>query len=75
MSATMIDMELVFADKLTADQLMENDIIHYDGEYVVVKNIQETKTGYLVATENDFGEEFEIEASDDTKFSWYVYIE
>lgn len=71
----MIDMEMVFADKLSADQLMENDIIEYDGEYVIVKDIEETETGYLIRTENDFGEENEIETSDETKFSWYVYIE
>lgn len=71
----MIDMELVFADRLTPDQLMENDIIEYDGEYVIVKDITDTPKGYLINTENDFGEENEIEASDEDKFSWYVYIE
>lgn len=71
----MIDMELIFADTLTPDQLMENDIVEHEGEYVVVKKVSDTPTGYLIETENDFGEVIEIEATDDTQLSWYVYIE
>ena len=74
MNATINNMELIFADFLSPDQLMEDDIIKSpDGEMVTVKLIDATTNGWLIAAINDFGELIEFEVADDAVISWYVY--
>ena len=71
--------EYVFADFLTADQLMEGDFIKISDEYgdqiVKVTNIYDIDEGYLIEAENDFNEEIDIPALDGTRFAWYVIPE
>jgi hypothetical protein len=75
MSATMMNMELVYADLLQADQLMEGDIIRHNDEFVTVNKIDATNIGWLVSVANDFGEDAEIEFDDEAMIRLYVYIE
>ena len=77
MNATMKTMsEYIFADYLTPDQLMEGDLIKISDDYgdqiVEVKNIYSIDEGYLIEVIDDYDEEFDIPAKDDTKFAWYV---
>ena len=68
MSDTMIDMELVFADNLTPDQLMIGDLIKVGDDILEVKFIESDSTGdnYDIQTENEFGE---------TEFTQYSYTD
>ncbi len=58
MPVTMMDMKLVFADKLFSDQLMVGDLIQVDGEIIEVISITCDKTGdnYTVETKDEFGD-------------------
>jgi hypothetical protein len=74
MSATMKNMELIFADFLSPDQLMEGDIIKSpDHEMVTVTSIDATTNGWLILSTNDFDETIEFEVADDAVISWYAY--
>ena len=75
MSATMMNMELVYADLLQADQLLEGDIIRHNDEFVTVKNLVTTDTGWNILITNDFGEEDEFQMNDDEMIRLYVYVE
>ena len=66
-------MELVLADILAPDQLLENDLIRHEDEIVTIKKIESIDSGWLVIATNDFDEEIEIEFADDAKISWYVF--
>ena len=68
----MANMEYVFADTLSPEQLMEEDAIKFEDEIVIVKDVVELKEGYLICATNDFGEELEFIVSDNTKLEWYV---
>lgn len=54
----MNSMELIYADLLTPDQLMEEDIIEVDGDIVEVIGIDSDATGdtYYVGYVNDYGD-------------------
>ncbi len=74
MNATMKTMELILADFLAPDQLMEGDIIKSpEQELVIVKTITATDLGYTIEATNDFDEVIEFWVGDDTMFNWYVY--
>jgi len=75
MNDTLQTMELVYADLLQADQLMEGDIVLHNGEHVEVKDIAASDTGWRIAIVNDFGEEDEFEMTDDEMIRLYVYVE
>ena len=66
-------MELIFADLLSPDQLMEDDIIKYGGEFLTVKTITAVADGYDIETVNDFDEREIIFVLDDAMLNWYVY--
>lgn len=67
-------MELIFADFLSPDQLMDGDIIKSpDHEMVTVTSIDATDNGWLIVSTNDFDETIEFEVADDAVISWYVY--
>jgi hypothetical protein len=72
-------MDYIFADYLTPDQLMEGDLIKISDEYgdqiVEVVNVHAIDEGYLIETKNDFDEEVDVPALDDTRFAWYVISE
>ena len=77
MSVTINNMELIFADRLHPEQLMEDDLISVNGEIVKVLEIDSDATGdiYFVKTVNDFGEEEISEHSVDAFVNLYCYIE
>jgi len=75
MSATMMSMELVFADYLLPNQLAEGDLIKLEDQYLTVKEISETKEGFNLVLADDFDDEEEYFVLDDTKIEWYVFIE
>ena len=77
MTATMIDMELIKADTLTADSLEIGDLISYNNEIVEVLFIESDSTGdnYDVQIVNDFGEKEVIQFAFDDEVDWYVPIE
>ena len=66
-------MELIYADLLSPDQLMENDIIKFGGEFLTIKTITPVANGYDIETINDFDEVETIFVSDDSMLNWYVY--
>jgi hypothetical protein len=77
MTATMINMELVKADTLTADSLEIGDLISYNDEIVEVLFIESDSTGdnYDVQIVNDFGEKETIQFAFDDAIDWYVPIQ
>lgn len=77
MSATILNMELVHADNLTPDQLMEEDLIKFGDDIVEVTGIQSDSTGdiYFVAYQDEFGEKDIIEYAHTDLIPLYVFIE
>jgi hypothetical protein len=77
MTATMIDMELIKADTLTADSLEIGDLISYNDEIVEVLFIESDSTGdnYDIEIVNDFGEKEVIQFAFDDEVDWYVPAE
>jgi hypothetical protein len=77
MSATMISMELVYADNLTPDQLMADDLIEVEDQIVTVIGVESDSTGdnYFIAYTDDYGDKDVIELSFDSKVKLFVFIE
>jgi hypothetical protein len=77
MTATMIDMELKFADTLTPDQLMVNDLIAINDEVVELIDIESDGTGtiYTIVYKNEFDEKEVAELKFDEQVSLYVYVD
>ena len=72
MTATINGMDYLYVDNLSADQLMENDLVEIGGEVVEIVEISSTKTGILLTYENEFGEKEIEEFSDDVIFKLFV---
>jgi hypothetical protein len=75
MSATMMSMELRFADYLLPNQLAEGDLVKIEDQYLTIKEIREIDTGYFLTLLDDFDDEVETFVADDTKIEWYVFVE
>lgn len=77
MTATINNMELVWADKLTPGSLMDGDLIKVDGELIEVINIESDSTGdnYLIDYADAYGERDAIEIAYDAYVDLYVYVE
>lgn len=75
MNATMMNMELIYADLLQADQLLEGDIVRHNDEFVTVKSLVTTESGWNILITNDFGEDDEFEMTDDEMIRLYVYVD
>ena len=77
MSATMIDMELIFADRLMPGQLMLNDLIGVGDDVVEVISITDSNAGddYHVEFIDEFGEKDIVNLKHDDMVSLYVYVE
>ena len=56
MTDTIIGMDYLYVDNLSADQLMENDLIEINDEVVQVLELSSTKDGIVITYENEFGE-------------------
>ena len=70
-------MELVYADLLTPNQLMEGDLIKIDGDIVEVVSVYDDATGdnYTVTHRNEYGEEYEYTCTYEEVFRFYVFVE
>jgi len=70
-------MELKFADNLTPDQLMVEDLIMVEDEVVEVLAIQSDSAGniYLVAYKDEYGEKNVVQFQHDEFVSLYVYVD
>jgi hypothetical protein len=77
MSATMIDMELVYADLLTPSQLLDGDLIKIDTDIVEVISVKDDSSGdnYTITYRNDFGEQDEYLCNYEEMFNLYVFVE
>jgi len=77
MSVTITNMELKFADNLTPDQLMVEDLIMVEDEVVEVLGIVSDETGstYAVAYKDEYGEKNIVQFQHDEFVSLYVYVD
>jgi hypothetical protein len=72
MTATMMSMDYAYVDNLSADQLLEDDLIEIDDEVVQIIELATIKDGIVITYENEFGEKDLKEFSDDTIFKLFV---
>jgi hypothetical protein len=77
MTATITNMELVWADKLTPGSLMVDDLIKVDGELIEIISIDSDATGdnYIIEYADAYGERDELTISHDSYVDLYVYID
>ena len=77
MTATMNNMELVWADKLTPGSLMVDDLIKVDDEVIEIIEITSDSTGdnYFIDCVDTYGEPNVITIAHDTYVDLYVYID
>ena len=77
MSATMKNMELVWADKLTPGSLMVDDLIKFDDELIEIIDINSDSTGdnYFIDCVDVYGEPNTITIPYDTYVDLYVYVD
>jgi len=70
-------MELKFADSLTPDQLMIEDLIMLEDEVVEVIGIASDSAGsiYAIAYKDEFGEKNVVQFKHDEFVSLYVYVD
>ena len=71
----MTNMDLVFADLLSPNQIMEGDLIKVDNEIMRVISAVENKEGVNVVLLNDFEEKVETFFFDDEKIELYVFVD
>lgn len=79
MADTLTAMEYIYADILSVDQLMQDDLIEIIDEdglpsIVEVQDITSMPNNYLLIVKDEFGESFEIELSDDAKVKFYILM-
>lgn len=77
MSDTMVSMELLHADNLTADQVMIGDLIKIGDDIVEVIFIESDSTGdnYDIQTQNEFGEKEVNQFAYNDLIPLYVFTE
>ena len=68
----MLSMDYAYVDNLSADQLLEEDLIEIDNEVVKVIELSSIEDGIVITYENEFGEKEFQEFSDDTIFKLFV---
>ena len=73
----MKNMELIYVDLLTPNQLMEGDLVEIEGEIVNVISVEDDATGdnYTVAYRNDYDEKNEFNCNYEHMFRLYVFVE
>jgi len=77
MNATIINMELIHADNLTAGQVMLGDLVKIGDDIVEVIFIESDSTGdnYDIQTENEFGEKEVTQFAYNDLIPLYVFID
>ena len=68
----MLNMDYAYVDNLSADQLLEGDLIEIDDEVVEIVELSSTKNGIVITYQNEFGEKEFQEFSDETIFKLFV---
>lgn len=73
----MLNMELIHADSLSPDQLMEGDLIEIEEGIVETISIDSDATGdnYFIEWQNEFGEKDILTISFDDKIKLFVFVE
>lgn len=71
----MLTMDLIFADLLSPNQIMEGDLIKVDNEIMKVISTSENKEGVNVYLLNDFDEKVETFFFDDEQVELYVFLD
>ena len=77
MPATINNMELVWADKLTPGSLMVDDLIKVDDELIEIIKINSDSTGdnYFIEYADAYGERDELILAHDSYVDLYVYVD
>jgi hypothetical protein len=77
MTATIKNMELIHADNLNPDQLMEEDLIEIEDGIVEVTAIDSDATGdkYFISYQDEFGEKDIVELDVNETVKLFVFIE
>jgi hypothetical protein len=77
MPATINNMELVWADKLTPGSLMVDDLIKVDDELIEIIDINSDSTGdnYFIRYADAYGERDELILAHDAYVDLYVYVD
>jgi hypothetical protein len=77
MSDTMVNMELIHADNLNADQVMIGDLIKVGDDIVEVIFVESDSTGdnYDIQTQNEFGEKEIVQFAYNDVIPLYVFIQ
>ena len=77
MTATINSMELIHADNLKPDQLMEEDLIEIEDGIVEILSIDSDATGdnYFIEWQNEFGEKDVTTVNVDDTVKLFVFIE
>ena len=77
MTATINNMELVWADLLTPSQLMEGDLIKIDDEVVEVISVADDATGdnYTITYRSEYDDVEQHDCNYEDMFKLYVYVD
>jgi hypothetical protein len=73
MAATIMNMEYVKVDILTAGQLMVDDFILFNNEVVSIVEIVSLADGYTLEIINDFGERETIQVGEYDQFDLMMF--
>ena len=72
MTDTMLVMDYSYVDNLSADQLLEGDLIEIDNEVVQIISLTSAGNEIVITYENEFGEKDSQEFSDESIFKLFV---
>jgi hypothetical protein len=72
MTDTMLNMEYAYVDNLSADQLLEGDLIEIANEVVEIVQLSSIDNKIVITYLDEFGEKEIEEFSDETIFKLFV---
>ena len=72
MTDTMLNMEYAYVDNLSADQLLEGDLIEISNEVVEIVQLSSIDNKIVITYLDEFGEKEIEEFSDETIFKLFV---
>ena len=68
----MLTMDYRLVDVLNSDQLEVGDLIGVGEEVVKLISIESVRYGFVLITENEFGERESVDAFDDEQFELFI---
>ena len=68
----MLTMDYRMVDVLNSDQLEVGDLIGVGEEVVKIISIESVRYGFVLITENEFGERESVDAFDDEQFELFI---